>query len=509
MDGSDDYCTVYSSNEEASIEANESINRHKIMMEKRYRKLASKLKLQHFVISKRDCGYCRPFLEFIRYNCSTLRSLRIEGTHMYGRIFQVNEWQPQFPRLKEFGVEDKGFKNGSEETQKQILRWMLKDAPNLKKIRLQSLHMLSIVPEELLSYVKLPGELDIRLSTKQDINILGKISQARSCFSLTRIYEPHAHVKDDWDDELADSDLRRQFDFHMERILQNHHDSLRTIEIIGAYPLGVLLYPPLLNVSKLAISKRFEGELDKLWDAMASINFESVLPNLKEVEIKIKAGFPGIDNCDFFNEWPVANHGNAFHCSTSVRKLELDVQIQKLTLRPFQVLFRNVSVLHLNFRVCEFVDRTRDFGPVGEIWEGWPQLEELKFYGRWNILNRNYDLDFCGIHEDEANLLKLNSDEYLRSVHIVHIKPCLLTMPSKLSVIFLFTYVYSLRLQAPVLYLKTPFLFDFTELKTLWFDENFFVKVQGSRETFISKLTQLVAFDRMPGLDITLPRNVL
>ena len=162
------------------------------MMEKGYRKLASKWKLQHLVNAQRDCAYCRPFLKFIKHNRSTLKSLRIEVTHLSSKMHQINKWEPHFPRLPELGIEN---------------------------------------------------ELEIRLSRKQDVNLLGTISRTRSCFNLIRISDPLAHVSEDRNDELVNCQFRRQFDLHMKGIIQKHQDSLKTVEIVCVYPLGRLCHP--------------------------------------------------------------------------------------------------------------------------------------------------------------------------------------------------------------------------------------------------------------------------
>ena len=46
-------------------------------------------------------------------------------------------------------------------------------------------------------------------------------------------------------------------------------------------------------------------------------------------------------------------------------------------------------------------------------------------------LTKNYDADFCGIHEEEAVELREMDEEYLRTVQIVSIPPALLTMKRK------------------------------------------------------------------------------
>ena len=174
----------------------------------------------------------------------------------------------------------------------------------------------------------------------------------------------------------------------------------------------------------------WEQRLGELWNTIASINFERALPRLEEVEIAISLWYPINGDEDVYREWPIVNSADIINCSITVRKLKLDLHIKKINLRPFQALFPNASALHLHSNGYRFSDRARDFAPFEEIWNCWPQLQELKFYGQNNSLNRNYDSDFCGIHEEEADLLRQEGKEYLERVHIVPIKPCLLTMPS-------------------------------------------------------------------------------
>ena len=49
----------------------------------------------------------------------------------------------------------------------------------------------------------------------------------------------------------------------------------------------------------------------------------------------------------------------------------------------------------------------------------------------WWCCLGNYDPEFLGIHEQEAKLLGQKDEDFLRTVHIVPIRPSLLTMPSK------------------------------------------------------------------------------
>ena len=55
----------------------------------------------------------------------------------------------------------------------------------------------------------------------------------------------------------------------------------------------------------------------------------------------------------------------------------------------------------------------------------------MKIDGNECILTRNYDADFCGISEEEAEVLRGMDEEYLENVQIVPIRPSLLTMSSE------------------------------------------------------------------------------
>ena len=383
-------------------------------------------------ISGRSCPYHKPLATLLTRGAAQLRSLRIQSAYWIEN-FRTKQWHPEFPRLEDFSIAYAYFPEGSEEAHKQIIRWMLKNAPNLKRIHAESLDLLRIVPEEMLSHVELQDSIDTCLNKRQDIEVLGKISQVRPRLRHIRVLEPRSRILRDLSSgEAVDAELRQNFYLQLERILRNHHQSLEIIELIGCFPLSRLSHPPLSNLTKLSISKWFEGtHLGRLWEVIVSIDFERTMPKLWEVEINITGA--GNGDQGFYNVWPIANSSQGLYVSTSVRKLTLDLQIRQINLRPFQALFPTLSALHLHLTGCSsgHLDSTWDFAPVEEIWECWPQLEELKFFGTKNLLNRNYDNDFCGICEEEAEMLKRKGKKFLQSFHIVPIKSCLLTMPRK------------------------------------------------------------------------------
>ena len=141
--------------------------------------------------------------------------------------------------------------------------------------------------------------------------------------------------------------------------------------------------------------------------------------------------------------WPAAENGpdRAVYTSITVSKLKIEFDYQEISLRQLQGLFPKISDLTFDLR-DRAIDE-RDFGLLEQVWECWPRLEKLNFgYSEWaqslmheevTPLGRNCDAAFLGIHEEEAVLLRRQDEEYLRDVHIVPLRPSLLTMPSKRS----------------------------------------------------------------------------
>ena len=71
------------------------------------------------------------------------------------------------------------------------------------------------------------------------------------------------------------------------------------------------------------------------------------------------------------------------------------------------------------------------FMPLRNIFECWQGLRQLKKMDALYFAQRYHDDDFCGINFEEAQALREQNEEIIKAVHIVPIRPCLLTMPSK------------------------------------------------------------------------------
>ena len=118
--------------------------------------LTAKFKLKFIKLYGHGRAYHKPLATLLNYKCYQLQSLRIEGTRFFQNV-RTTLWYPQFPALEELSIAGKCFQDGSDEKLKDALRWMLKDAPNLKKFHLEDQDLLRIAPEEILSHVELPN----------------------------------------------------------------------------------------------------------------------------------------------------------------------------------------------------------------------------------------------------------------------------------------------------------------------------------------------------------------
>ena len=121
-------------------------------------------------------------------------------------------------------------------------------------------------------------------------------------------------------------------------------------------------------------------------------------------------------------------HWFTLNVSSDARKLTLDLFNKNINLVPIQSLAPKMTLLEL--KILHTSDFDADLAPFRDIWKLWPQLVGLKINVKAQYSNRNYDADFCGIWKEEAQILREKDEEYLRSLHIVPVRPSVLTMTS-------------------------------------------------------------------------------
>lgn len=109
--------------------------------------------------------------------------------------------------------------------------------------------------------------------------------------------------------------------------------------------------------------------------------------------------------------------------SATVTKVKAD--FTKLSLPELRQMFPNLT---------EFiVEDPTPAVPYNELWAFWPELTTVHLM-EWyhDILARNFDADFLGIHHDEVELLRTLDAEVLEQMQIVPTRPSVLTMRREL-----------------------------------------------------------------------------
>ena len=180
--------------------------------------------------------------------------------------------------------------------------------------------------------------------------------------------------------------------------------------------------------------------LANFWNDIISIDHNTVMPNLEEIvliHIRSRAESANRlydETCEpelKAEEWPTTVEGprmdNEF--SGKARKLTLDLEDKEIHLLPLKSLAPKISSLTHTSAL------TIDAAPLAEIWACWPGLAELKvnFGYKYPGPRRNHDAAFCGIYEEEVQLLMAQTDEYLQAVNIVPVRPSVTTMLSTLG----------------------------------------------------------------------------
>ena len=236
--------------------------------------LATVLQIKHFVADSKcsDCDLHQPLLTLLRHMSSELQSLEMNSLYaLEHRLQGIPDWVPNFRKLEKLRIsgrlweEDVSDEEFPESERKEILSWLLKDAPILEKIIAKDLQSLSLLPENVMRFVKLEDKFENRLRHRQDLSLLLSVSTEGFAVNHLWIYEPPSNVEhtrgDLVEDEILDVNLRQQFDCAVkQRILQSGQDTLKSIDIIGAYPLAHLCQPECCRATQTYESK---GQLDR------------------------------------------------------------------------------------------------------------------------------------------------------------------------------------------------------------------------------------------------------
>ena len=353
-------------------------------------------------------------LHLIRQHASQIKYLRIQCLLLLQDVLTDDD--PSFANLEEVFVFGVIQPMKSRMQQKRILRRLIAKSPNIKKVYVNDPLSLETIPEE---YYCLAGSLVFWVDNLFEYE--GTQSKLLPVFVGENPNITELVIEENFDRNGA---LPPAVKSLFTTLLQSCAESLRKLTIVDwcsqtISPADVTLK----NLSKFNLEATELAKLDQLWDALTSIDGCKMMPKLVEIDLEARSKYKYNED---FKDWPLTIHGRqSLRCSySSVRKLRLDLSKVNVNLLEFKTIMPHVVSMELRFRSSGRV-------PCAELWELWPNLEELKIFGLMSKLTENYDAEFCGISEEEAEELRTMDDEYLGNVHIVPIRPSLLTMQSE------------------------------------------------------------------------------
>ena len=138
--------------------------------------------------------------------------------------------------------------------------------------------------------------------------------------------------------------------------------------------------------------------------------------------------------------------------------------------------------------------------PFASLWLQLPQLESFHLIDSIVLATENFDAEFLGIHDEEVERLRQEDDETLEKIHIVPIRPSVLTMTRKPSKTCTFS---------------PPEIIHFWLVNCLWTGlKSLEIELEGEDElvddiddvapgqSFLSRLTGILAFKKMSQMGI-------
>ena len=319
------------------------------------------------------------------------------------------DYQPRtnFPKLEELTI-----LLARTNDWESIFRGMAARSPNLKMLFVNAYpRFFDIIPED---YWPLSGYLEICVE-----DLLEEGSR-RATFEKFVEQKPELRKLEIYECRVESPAEERIVKNFFTQLFQSCTESLKELHIYQCHLHTVQLSrTPLKNLSYLSLTITDERSL--AWLSLVPINACTSMPQLEEVLIVVKFRYVGTRI-----KWPPLYLGPrpARRAYSSVRKLGLDFKNANVNLYALSAIFPNVSSLTMDFYRSRCIH-------CGEIWEFWPNLEELKIIGEQMTLSQNFDSEFCGIDDAEAAELRELAEDQLLTVQLAPVYPSLLTMRSK------------------------------------------------------------------------------
>ena len=422
-----------------------------------YTNILSKLKLKYLKINWRNPGHlkeCPAGLivpEILIHHGETLEELEIqEGPWFWGWLFDKDVlgsgrlWMPKLRVLKAKPLEYRVF------DPKAILP-LIQVAPNLEDLLVcvssKEIRM-GLIPKDRYKIIK-----SVCFERRRAQDLAAYAEFANTCPKLRSLilqnYDRQKNIlylddSDDDDGSSGDSDDDVEDEVEepgweiFQKLLESSLESLEMIRIPVCYLASQMnsdshVFP---NVMLLALEIPWEATVEESYIHDILFNFD------------FKAKFPNLTSVRFENAWqtltiyatcsdPIDDvHVEESQLSivpadpcTTVTSLTLNNHVTNFSLEYCTALFPNLT--HLDVGSTKKNVRV----PYAKIWTEFPNVEMLSVrepsWAQEQAEDLNYDADFLGIFEDEAKDLRMKDLKNVQNMHIVPIKPSILTAKSK------------------------------------------------------------------------------
>ena len=370
-----------------------------------------KIKYLEFLGSvKVNCACGRVIARLLTETCCDVQTLIIcAGFRTFENLKNCG-WVPDFVKLEEIDISWVGTCSRPMERDKNIFGWLVQNAPLMKSVRVKDLvASVGILPNDIFSRVKLKGSLDIDIRTPADLKLLHSACSIQSELRELRIFRGRTERYID-DEFVIDGFVLLEFQKCLEEMLQKSSKTLASLGIFDGFSLGSVPYPVMAKLTHLRV-EAMSWFANPFWKSIFGIDFGIKMPVLVKVDLALNKNY----DLEF---------GNVVNPALTVRSLRIHLGWRVTEIWPLTVMFPNISELECSgMRKVYFVKH---------IFKYWCNLSELflsfdYFPGR----KKNYDIELCGIHWREAQILREQDSDYLANVQIVPIRPCLVTMLSK------------------------------------------------------------------------------
>ena len=400
--------------------------------------LGDEMKIKHLKIiwykKGTKCRVWKELLTFLLHQKSgDLLTLKFNNLVVLRELFRP-DWRPHLPKLEEISISDEPSEYHLPIC-REVMKVVLDGSPNFSRIsvKFSKLKVLQIFPEEKYRVLE-KLELSFWGLDKVDEILLCKVVDSKPPVKEMTV-RPPTWSGSGFASNEQDVEEQEKFYKWLQLLLEGCHESLRMLSFQNPCPPPYkLAFSPLVNLTKLELCSCFRYAAN-FWEFICSIDYNQLMPNVNEVHVDLSSS-PWNRYCHDkypeMNEWPRQSDDSDEGSVTrycNVRRLQLDLRVKIINLALLKAVFPNVSILQLRLYNTSKYDGEEEI-PISKIVELWPALETLEISGNGNTLRRSYDADICGINAEEVELLWEKDEEYLKAVHIVPIRPSLLTMTS-------------------------------------------------------------------------------